>query len=122
MRAGGILMCATVFILMVPVSTCWIPFAEETAIVVEVLNARDVSEDGVRFYLDSVGTLTTGDQLNPGQIFKNLSSPGSHTLQMEVGIPVDPQEGAGWVPLASRISGELLPLFFSRRPFLGGCP
>ena len=105
MTAGGGLRVAVVIVLTVLVSACWIPLPEETAIVVEVLGPQGEPVDGVRFNLDGTETLTTGDQLNPGQIFKSLDNSGLHTLQLEVGTLLDPQGGAGWVPLASQMSG-----------------
>ena len=101
-------------------SGCWIPLPEETAIVVEVFDAQGGPVDGVSFLLDSSDTVTTGTQLNQGQIFKSLSVEGIHTLQLETDSLVDPQGGIGWVPLASQYSGELTPLSFGNRPYAGG--
>lgn len=98
---------------------CWIPLPEETAVVVEVLDSRGGPVDGVELLLDGTDTIITGSQLNEGQVFKSLSTEGDHTIQVDTSTLIDPQGGVGWVPLASRISGELLPLSFGSRPFAG---
>jgi hypothetical protein len=40
-------------------------------------------------------------------------------VQLDTASLIDPQGGIGWVPLASRISGELVPLSYDNRPFAG---
>ncbi|UCG39383.1 MAG: hypothetical protein JSV00_03905, partial [bacterium] len=112
---SGVLLAAAVM-----AAGCWIPLPEETAIVVEVLDARGGPVDGVEFSLDGTETLITGSQVNEGQVFKSLSTEGLHTLQMVTSSLIDPQGGVGWIPLASQISGELLPISFANRPFAGG--
>jgi len=99
---------------------CWIPLPEETAVVVQVFDARGNPVDGVSLVLDGSDTIVTGSQLNEGQVFVSLSQGGEHTLQLDTASLIDPQGGIGWVPLASQISGELLPLSFANRPFAGG--
>lgn len=101
-------------------SGCWIPLPEETAIVVEVFDSRGGPVDGVSLLLDSSETITTGTQLNEGQVFKSLNSEGDHTIQLDTATLIDPQGGVGWIPLASQISGELAPLSYANRPFAGG--
>jgi hypothetical protein len=101
-------------------SGCWIPLPEETAIVVEVFDARGNPVDGVSLVLDGSDTIVTGSQLNEGQVFVTLNAAGDHTLQLDAASLIDPQGGIGWVPLASQVSGELGPLSFANRPFAGG--
>ncbi len=108
-----------VLALVAVTSGCWIPLPEETAIVVEVFDAQGGPVDGVSFLLDSAGTIVTGTQLNEGQIFESLTVEGIHTLQLETSSLIDPQGGMGWIPLASQISGELVPLSFGNRPYAG---
>ncbi|MDT8395831.1 MAG: hypothetical protein RRA32_05190, partial [bacterium] len=99
---------------------CCIPLPEETAIVVEVFDARGGPVNGVSFILDGSDTVITGTQFSYGQVFKSLSVAGPHDLQMEMDSLTDPQGGTGWVPLASQLSGELVPRPFGKRPFAGG--
>jgi len=115
-----ILQFALLFTSLAVISGCWIPLPEETAIVVEVFDARGGPVDGVNLLLDGTDTIVTGSQLDAGQVFKSLSVEGDHTIQLDTATLVDPQGGIGWVPLASQISGELLPLSFANRPFAGG--
>jgi hypothetical protein len=100
-------------------SGCWIPLPEETAIVVEVFDARGGPVNGVSFRLDASDTVTTGTQISEGQVFTSLSVAGNHTLQLETDSLVDPQGGLGWIPLASQFSDELVPLSFGNRPYAG---
>ena len=103
------------------ISGCWIPLPEETAIVVEVLDAQGHPVDGVSLILDSSNPpVVTGSQRDAGQVFVSLSDEGDHTIQLDTATLIDPQGGVGWVPLASQISGELVPLSFGNRPFAGG--
>ena len=127
MRSGlkkNILILRLAFLLasLVVISGCWIPLPEETAIGVEVLDAQGGPVDGVSLLLDGPpGTaIVTGSQLNAGQVFVSLSREGDHTIQLDTATLIDPQGGVGWVPLASQISGELVPLSFGNRPFAGG--
>jgi len=90
------------------------------AVVVETLDGEGNPVNGVELVLDWGETLTTGSQLNEGQVYKDLSLGGDHTLQLDADSLSDSQGGQGWVPLASRISGELESLSFGSRPFAGG--
>jgi len=111
---------ALLLVSLVVISGCWIPLPEETAIVVEVIDAQGNPVDGVSLLLDSSDTIVTGSQLNAGQVFVSLNQEGDHTVQLETATLIDPQGGIGWVPLASQISGEQVPLSFANRPFAGG--
>jgi hypothetical protein len=105
---------------LVLVSDCWIPLPEETAIVVEVLDARGGPVNDVSLTLDGSITAVTGSQRAEGQVFISLDQEGDHTVQLDTATLIDPQGGIGWVPLASQISGELVPLSYDNRPFAGG--
>ena len=111
---------ALLFVSMVVVSGCWIPLPEETAIVVEVFDGQGNPVDGVELLLDGTDTIVTGSRNNEGQVFVSLNRGGDHTLQLYTATLIDPQGGIGWMPLASQISGERLPLSYLYRPFAGG--
>lgn len=115
-----ILQIAFLFVSLVLISGCWIPLPEDTAIVVEVFDARGNPVDGVVLLLDGSETIITGSQTDPGLVFKSLNVEGDHTIQLDTASLIDPQGGVGWTPLASQISGEVLPLSFENRPFTGG--
>jgi hypothetical protein len=104
---------------LVLVSDCWIPLPEETAIVVEVLDARGGPVNGVSLTLDGSNTAVTGSQRAEGQVFISLDQEGEHTVQLDTATLIDPQGGIGWVPLASQISGERVALSYDNRPFAG---
>ena len=106
--------------MLILIPNCWIPLPEETAIVVEVLDAQGGPVDDVEILLDGTETLVTGSQQNEGQVYKSLSTAGDHTVQLDPDTLIDPQGGIGWIALASQLSGEPLPLSFGSRPYAGG--
>ncbi|UCF89391.1 MAG: hypothetical protein JSV70_03905, partial [bacterium] len=110
---------ALVLVFLAVTTGCWIPLPEETAIVVEVFDARGRPVDGVRLVLDGNETVVTGSQRDAGQVFKSLSDEGDHTLQLDTASLVDPQGGVGSVPLAFQISGDISALAFTNKPFVG---
>ena len=111
---------ALFFLIAIAVPACWIPLPDETAIVVEVIDAQGGPVDDVELLLDGTNTIITGTQLNEGQVFVSLNDDGDHTLQLDTSTLLDPQGGTAWMPLASQISGELTPISFLNRPFAGG--
>jgi len=111
---------ALLLVSLAVISGCWIPLPEDTAIIVKVLDARGNPVDGVELRLDGAKTITTGSQAVAGQVFERIDQEGDHTVQLDTATLIDPQGGIGWVPLASQISGESVPLSYDNRPFAGG--
>lgn len=119
MRPGKV---AFFLLMMVPLAAagCWIPLPEETAIVVKVINEEGAPVDNAAIIVDSATTLVTGSRGNPGQAFLSLNLAGLHSVQLDSASLIDPQGGQAYVPLASRISAELIPMWFGQRPYAGG--
>jgi hypothetical protein len=114
-----ILQLALLIASLVVISGCWIPLAEETAMVVEVFDAQGGPVDGVNLLLDSSDTIVTGSQRDAGQVFVSLSQEGDHTIQLDTATLIDPQGGVGWMPLAYQVSGDISALAFTNKPFVG---
>lgn len=126
MRSQGGLVPLCLVAVCLFLGSCWIPLPEETAVVVNVLDAANPANlsvgsgnvrpvEGVVVLLDGQASTTNQN----GGVFRSFDTAGDHLLQVDAGSLVDPQGGRSFILSGSHLSGERqgAAVLYADRPF-----